>query len=427
MRKGSIIGYDLNDRGCQISYYDEITQEPLTLEAEDDYDQIPMVLGYSHETWSYGKDAVEMERLGKGVTVSGLLSLVMLQEKIEIEGTIYESVWLLAKFVHLSLQKFQKIDGITFSVPKMNIDLAKILKGVAQRIGVRKENVYVQDYKESFCQYMFYQPKELWQYEAALFYCDHTEIRAFMLRKVKSPKTTDERVFVTVDEVAGAQISEMEAVYSMVDKEAAKNADLQFKRFIEGVFEKKLISSVYLTGEGFDTRWFPDSLKVLCNGRKAFAGNNLYSKGACYTAFRRHCGFWDGAVYLDETKMMEQISVKVRKGEGEFWQPLVFWGARWYESDGEWEAIADDLDEINIIVESLVTGEKRHYPLSLKGFPRRKGYSVRLKIQVIFEDEKMCKISVEDIGFGEFFAPAGRKIERKIQLGGSNGQFNSLL
>ena len=119
--------------------------------------------------------------------------------------------------------------------------------------------------------------------------------------------------------------------------------------------------------------------------------------------------------------------MKVRKGEGEFWQPLVFWGARWYESDGEWEAIADDLDEINIIVESLVTGEKRHYPLSLKGFPRRKGYSVRLKIQVIFEDEKMCKISVEDIGFGEFFAPAGRKIERKIQLGGSNGQFNSLL
>mgnify|MGYP007016949640 CR=1 FL=1 len=51
----------------------------------------------------------------------------------------------------------------------------------------------------------------------------------------------------------------------------------RFKGFIQSVFEKKVVSSVYLTGEGFENNWYPNSLKVLCNGRRAFLGNNLYA------------------------------------------------------------------------------------------------------------------------------------------------------
>ena len=82
----------------------------------------------------------------------------------------------------LMLKKFEKIDYITFSVPYTNVDMSKMLKGIGKHIGVPGECVFVQDYKESFCQYMFYQPKELWQYESALFYCDAQEIRAYMLQ-----------------------------------------------------------------------------------------------------------------------------------------------------------------------------------------------------------------------------------------------------
>ena len=32
----------------------------------------------------------------------------------------------------------------------------------------------------------------------------------------------------------------------------------------------------------------------------------------------------------------------------------------------------------------------------------------------------------QDMGFGEFFAPSGFRLEKIIELGGSNGQFNSL-
>ena len=56
-------------------------------------------------------------------------------------------------------KSLKKIDYITFSVPYTNVDMSKMLKGIGKHIGVPGECVFVQDYKESFCQYMFYQPK----------------------------------------------------------------------------------------------------------------------------------------------------------------------------------------------------------------------------------------------------------------------------
>lgn len=88
-----------------------------------------------------------------------------------------------------------------------------MLKGIGKHIGVPGECVFVQDYKESFCQYMFYQPKELWQYESALFYCDAQEIRAYMLRRLNTVSTKSRDMFVTVEEVANAHMRELEAIY----------------------------------------------------------------------------------------------------------------------------------------------------------------------------------------------------------------------
>ena len=46
MQRGSILGYDLNEKSCQISYYDERKEEPDTLETAVDNYQIPLLLGY---------------------------------------------------------------------------------------------------------------------------------------------------------------------------------------------------------------------------------------------------------------------------------------------------------------------------------------------------------------------------------------------
>ena len=348
------------------------------------------------------------------------------REKVKIGGQVKDGVWLLAKYLQLALERFENIERITFSVPKTDIDISKMLKGMGRFLGIPKENIAVQDFKESFCHYMFYQPKELWQYEAALFYCDRNEIRAYMLRKLKTVSGRGADMFVTVDQVANAQMKELAAVYPVLNVDKAKDADERFRAFIQSVFEKKVVSSVFLTGEGFENNWYPLSLKVLCNGRRAFIGNNLYSKGACYHAWHQTREEDEIPVYLDDSKMMEQVCLRMRVHGKEGWYPIVQWGSHWYESDGQWEVLLEDTSDIEIHIESLATGELEAETVSLKGLKSRRDYALRLQIETIFLDERTCKIIFKDIGFGEFYPASDFQVEKIIHLGGSHGQFNSL-
>ncbi len=384
----SMIGYELNERYCQISYYHEENQEPQTLET----------IAYS---------------------ANDLYRRAVRHESDEI-------VHLLREFIENSLSRFKSIGQIVFTVPELNVDIVRMLKGIAKRMGIDKDNVYVQDYKESFCNFMIYQPKELWQYEAALFHCDRHEVKAYMLRKLRTGYGKGRDAFITVDEVASAKMEELAAVYPVLNVDRAKEADVQFKQFVQGVFDKKLVSSVFLVGEGFENNWYPQSLKVLCNGRRAFLGNNLYSKGACYAAYKRSLGYEDSLIYLDETKMMDQICLKLRMQGVDKWYPIVSWGSRWYESDIQCEILLENTDDIEIHIESLVGAEMRVERVSLEGLPKRKNYTLRLQVKVMMRNEKCCCISFKDMGFGEFFPATDFYVEKEIHLGGSNEQFNSL-
>lgn len=385
---GSIIGYELNERYCQISFYHEENQEPQTLEN----------IAYPvHDLY---------------------------ERAIRHESD--EPVHMLREFVENSLRRFEQITQLVFTVPKLDMDIVRMLKATGKRAGVGIDQIYVQDYKESFCNFMLYQPKELWQYEAALFHCDRHEVKAYMLKKLRTGYGRGRDAFVTVDEVARAQMEELAAVYPVLNVDRAKEADLQFRQFVQGVFEKKMVSSVFLVGEGFENNWYPQSLKVLCNGRRAFLGNNLYSKGACYTAYKRILGLEDTMIYLDESKMMEQICLKLRMQGTDKWYPIISWGSRWYEADTEFELLLENADDMELHIESLAGTQMRVERISLEGLPKRGNYTLRLQVRVMMNGEKCCRISLKDLGFGEFFPATDFYVEKEIHLGGSNEQFHSL-
>lgn len=81
VRTGSILGYDLNEKHCQISYYDETKDEPETLEVAVDNYQIPLMLGYYKDHWVYGKEAKRLAAINEGCTVADLFGKAVRQEK----------------------------------------------------------------------------------------------------------------------------------------------------------------------------------------------------------------------------------------------------------------------------------------------------------------------------------------------------------
>ncbi len=46
-------------------------------------------------------------------------------------------------------------------------------------------------------------------------------------------------------------MKELALVYPVLNEDKAKEADAMFCKFIQSVFDKRIVSSVFLTGEGF--------------------------------------------------------------------------------------------------------------------------------------------------------------------------------
>ena len=107
MKNGGILGYDLNEKTCQISYYDTAKDEPQTLETASGTSQIPLVLGYFKDHWIYGREAKRLQIAGAENTVGDLLGKAMRREKAKIAGKVYDGVWLLAKFIRMTLETFE--------------------------------------------------------------------------------------------------------------------------------------------------------------------------------------------------------------------------------------------------------------------------------------------------------------------------------
>ena len=127
MGQGNIIGYEINEKTCQISYYNDQQMEPETLEVDSDNYQIPLIIGKLRDTWAYGKEAKRLVSIKEGFTVTRLLSRSLAGDKIEFGEETYDAVWLLSQFIQMSLQPFPQIDGIVFSVPTLTEELAQII------------------------------------------------------------------------------------------------------------------------------------------------------------------------------------------------------------------------------------------------------------------------------------------------------------
>ena len=84
------------------------------------------------------------------------------------------------------------------------------------------------------------------------------------------------------------------------------------------------------------------------------------------------------------------------------------------------------ISDIEILIESLSGEEMTVEKISLEGMPDRRDYSLRLQVEVLFLDERTCRLTFKDIGFGGFFPATDFQVEKVISLGGTNGQFNSM-
>lgn len=389
------MGIDLNDKFAMVSYYQPNMEEPETVStiAGGQRYQIPMILAKRKGIgqWYYGDEAQRLAKTCEMICVDNLLHRAVMGGNIQIESESYRAEELLLLFLQKLMMLPQRLGGfgtckrLVLTVDRLGKENMELFWRLAKELELSQEQFMVIDHKESFYYFALHQAKELWMHDVFLFGCEQDSLYYYGLER--NTRTTPQVITIVESE----------------KKSLAGNKDTEFLAILQKAFVNRVVSSVYLVGDGFDGDWMKNSLNFLCRGRRAFVGKNLFSKGACYAASVRDKEQEWGYIYMGENEMKFNLSLKVRaQGEPQFYN-LVSAGRNWFEISGECEVILSDATEINFWKQLPNSRHAKIETLELTDLPKRPDRTTRLRITATPVADDKIDITIRDLGFGEFF------------------------
>lgn len=422
-----VIGLDISDEFSQVSYSYVGEGEPKTLSIDPEGENIciPTKLGkyYGKSVWTFGTKAEEIFDNNEGYIISNLLTKARSKKPVEVEGRDYDPVDLIALYIKKCLSllaqvaPLEKVSVIVITVENPDSTNIEILTKAINTIRIKQEKVFYQSYSESIFNYVIHQKKELNNHDVIICHLkdDELVLRSLKTNHKSSPKVAvmEEKHF---DNVAGNMFGQNLSEEEMI--ETKKKLDINLREAVKEFCEGNYVSSIYLLGSAFEEQWYKESLKYMCQNRRVFLGNNLFSQGAAYGAKEKMLvsEAMSDFVFLGKDKVKSNVGVIACKEGKDTYVPLLEAGMNWYETSKECEFIIGDTDKIEFVVTPLNGSDAKNYAIFMEGLPRREKKATRVKIEMKMVSEKILSVIITDLGFGEFFPPTGLRFKSEIVL-----------
>ena len=413
-----LVGVDLCEDMSQITCFNMVSFEPESICLNGDTEKylIPTALFYRRDTaeWTFGEEAIAWNREKDGVLVKGLVSKASKEEDVVVDGRTVKPEFLLERYFKrlLGLLKAEypnnTIRSLVITVKEKNMILIQNIYSALQKLGISKLRANVQSHEECFVNYAMNQPKELRVNDIVLFDFDEDGLSFYQIsiNRRTEPNTVvlKKREFKDV------------LPYSLLEEGDKENVAYVFESIAMNVLHKQIVSTVYVTGKGFEGIWCKSALKKLCVGRRVFAGQNLYAKGAGYAA-RETVG--EGKLkdylYLGDEMLTVNISMPVFHDSNLIQYPLVTAGVAWYNATKTISFIPDDAIEVELIMEHVIGQQVEHHFITMDGLwnLRRR---TRIEMTIEFQDVHTCVVRLNDRGFGDLYASSNRVWEKVIKI-----------
>lgn len=420
--KELILGYDLCNDYIQICCYNQKTQDMDTIcyIGEKMLDRIPAVLCrlYGDQSWVCGYDAWKAVNENRGILVENFVDGLEDGKAIDVGGDGYSSGELTRIFIRESLKLVTKyyphwqVGQLTVSVEALGKNTVQELKPLCDQMGFDGSRLSVINHVSAYEYYALNQKKELWQHDVGLFDYSKRGMTYYHLSisKKRSPVAVMASTLSLSEFFDGSEIGQM----------APPEMDRRFLEVVRKVTANKIISTVYLTGEGFNGEWAKISLKTLCHHRKGFIGSNIFSRGACYyglTAAGLLSG--EGFTALNEDVVSKTIYIRGSRERETVKEDLVKAGTVWYEVQAETLFIPDSMDHVTIHLADYLTQRERSVSIDLgnfRGEEDRPEKTRLLKLKLNFDSPSECRVRIEDLGFGDFYPPSEAVTEQVFPI-----------
>ena len=417
-----IIGYELGKQYVQMSYLKIGEKEPQTLSIVAGQEQynVPFVL-YKQEDknlWYIGKEALAKHQEQGGVLLTDLLGNAYKEESTEVYLESYDPVALLALYVKRSLSylsmiaPLEKIAAIMFTVENLDFKTVEVLRRMVDILQLPGIMIQFIGKEESFYYYNLHTDVSLWSNQVYLYEIQEGNLISYCLslnRQTKPIVTLIEKkeyeTFPQVDSLPKTQ-------------EEKELWDEAFLSCVTEDMEEKIVSTVYLIGEGFLGEWYQKSVRFLCTKRRVFLGNNLYSKGACYAFMdKMEPGELSGSyVYLGTDKLKANVGMEIIRQGTPSYLAILDGGNSWYDSKKEWDMILESDNRLVFRITPLNGKNVTRTQIELHGLQMQKFPFCRIHAESYMETPQCMKIKLWDMGFGEFSPSGGRYWEESIEL-----------
>lgn len=413
MAEAYYIGMDLCSDSTQISFYNDISREPETvnqLNNKETY-MMPNILFFSRKTgdWYVGSEASEARFKEDGIILDELYANARSEETVDVDGVKYSFRQLFIMMLKMHINSFlYRYEGATvkklvITLPEYNKDLFRVLKGFHRELDIPEESVVITSHLDSGLYYIFNQNSDLWINSVALFDYNADGLHYYRIDITRGK--TPEVISVTHEDYSGQFNMALFGGDNIL-------MDVTFAKIVDYEMKKTYISSVFLTGLGFSEKWMNKSRNILCQGRRVFAGQNIYTKGACYKAVGGEYEEFYRKFFV-ETKENVIFDVGISSGDEEDrFIPIALGGRQWYNIHGRINVILDDTDKITLVYRSRRTEQEVREVVKLHGIPKRPNKTSKFSVEVEFDDPHRGAVIIKDVGFGKLF-PTTNKIYRK--------------
>lgn len=420
VHKGSILaGYDLGDDFSQISYcvYGENVVESVATVVGTKQYNIPTVLckRTGVNQWLYGKDAVRYNQEEGGFLVTNLIEHARKGEMITIEEETFDCVALLTLFMKRSLAllnfqvKAENIGAIMFTVDNLDDRMVNVLAKAAVNLNLKTSQIYFQSHIESFYHFVLHQPEDLWNYQVLA--CEHNRSRLKIYRFERNKKTTPKVVLIE-EQTFSSVILPGEQDEEEIRADSYRLADETLLGILKEQCADRIVSAVYLLGDGFREEWAKESLRFLCRNRRVFQGNNLFCKGACFGLLEKLEPSQNGKehIFLGADKLKANIGMNVLKRGKESYYALLDAGENWYEVHKECDILLPGEENVLSFLVTPLTGKRAQLrEFILEDAPVRTGAFSRYAVKIRMTSAECVEAQITDMGFGELF-PSSNKV-----------------
>lgn len=413
-----IIGLDLCNQFTQVGFYNVKTMEAESIaESEEDEDRlIPTMLAVSEESkeWLFGNEAVACAKNGTGIVIDHLLERIKNQEMITVYECSFSRTMLMEKFLRKVLLLVKKrfpndmVRHLVITMEQLSTDLSDVIYAALENLGIYKSRVTIQSHMQSFFYYALSQKKELWMNDVALF--DYNVDGLFYYKL--SIDRRNKPMVVTVYTKDCSDTMDYEMVRSQNE-----TIGYSFVNLAKSVMYKQIISTLYLTGIGFEGDYVQSSMEQLCTGKRVFIGQNLYCHGACYAAMEIcEPGKFRDYAFITEEMVPCTIMMKAYFNAKLSHVVLMQAATPWFEVDYDYNFILDDMTKFEFEITDVVRRDTRVEVIDLEELRFRKAKMTRIHMKIKCMESKKCVITLKDLGFGTFQPSSNQIWELVIQI-----------